>query len=63
MRLGEVAKVEIGPREQKRMFRTNGSLTTGFGIIKQSTANTVEVLDAVKTEVERVNRNCPATWS
>src|SRR5262245_46248815 len=59
VRLGEVAKVEVAPRENQRWFRTNGKTTTGFGIIKQSTANTVEVLDAVKREVERVNENLP----
>ncbi len=59
VRLGEVANVEIASRETNRIFRTNGSLTTGFGIIKQSTANTVEVLDAVKAEVEEVNADLP----
>ena len=59
IRLGEVANVEIASRETNRIFRTNGALTTGFGIIKQSTANTVEVLDAVKAEVEQVNADLP----
>ncbi|MFS8609626.1 MAG: efflux RND transporter permease subunit, partial [Gammaproteobacteria bacterium] len=59
VRLGEVADVEVGPRETKRLFRTNGATTTGFGIVKQSTANTVEVLDAVKAEVVRVNADLP----
>jgi multidrug efflux pump len=59
IRLGEVANVEIASRETNRIFRTNGSLTTGFGIIKQSTANTVEVLDAVKAEVAQVNADLP----
>jgi len=59
VRLGEVAIVEVASREQNRTFRTNGALTTGFGIIKQSTANTVSVLDAVKNEVERVNADLP----
>src|SRR5262252_6591855 len=59
VRLGEVANVVVESRETNRMFRTNGQLTTGFGIIKQSTANTVEVLDKVKAEVERVNNNLP----
>src|SRR5690606_8884060 len=53
------ATVEVGPRDQQRLFRTNGSITTGFGIIKQSTANTVEVLDAVKAEVRRLNEELP----
>jgi multidrug efflux pump len=63
VRLGEVATVEVGPRESQRLFRTNGSITTGFGIVKQSTANTVEVLDAVKAEVERVSNDLPEGMS
>jgi multidrug efflux pump len=59
VRLGEIANVSVESRETNRMFHTNGKLTTGFGIIKQSTANTVEVLDAVKAEVARVNRDLP----
>ncbi|HEY3518054.1 MAG TPA: efflux RND transporter permease subunit [Gammaproteobacteria bacterium] len=59
IRLAEVAKVEIASRETNRIFRTNGALTTGFGIIKASTANTVEVLDAVKAEVDQVNAELP----
>jgi multidrug efflux pump len=59
IRLGEVANVEIASRETNRIFRTNGALTTGFGIIKQSTANTVEVLDYVKREVDEVNSELP----
>ncbi|HVY67063.1 MAG TPA: efflux RND transporter permease subunit [Gammaproteobacteria bacterium] len=59
IRLGEVARVEVGSRETQRYFHTNGKTTTGFGIIKQSTANVVEVLDAVKAEVARVNRDLP----
>src|SRR5690606_23721439 len=63
VRLGEVATVELGPRETQRFFRTNGSTTTGFGIIKQSTANTVEVLDGVQAEVERLNGDLPEGMS
>ena len=59
IRLAEVAKVEIASRETNRIFRTNGALTTGFGIIKASTANTVEVLDDVKKEVDQVNAELP----
>ncbi len=59
VRLGEVAEVVVASRETSRTFRTNGKTTTGFGIIKQSTANTVEVLDGVKAEVDRVNADLP----
>ena len=59
VRLGEVADVEVGPRQTQRLFRTNAATTTGFGIVKQSTANTVDVLDGVKGEVDRLNSELP----
>jgi multidrug efflux pump len=59
IRLGEIADVEVAPRQLNRVFRTNAATTTGFGVIKQSTANTVEVLDGVVSEVERVNQDLP----
>ena len=55
IRLGEIARVEIGSRQLENSFRTNGATTTGFGVVKQSKANTVEVLDGVTFEVERLN--------
>jgi multidrug efflux pump len=59
IRLGEIADVEVAPRQLNQVFRTNAATTTGFGVIKQSTANTVEVLDGVVREVERVNQDLP----
>jgi multidrug efflux pump len=58
IRLGEIADVEIAPRDLNRVFRTNGATTTGFGIIKQSTANTVEVLDGVGAKSRASTRIC-----
>ena len=59
IRLGEVADVRVGPRDTRRVFRTNGLNTVGLGVTKQSTANTVEVLDAVKAEVRKINEDLP----
>lgn len=63
IRLGEVAKVEVAPRDNKSMFRGNGELQVGIGIIKQSTANTIEVARAVKSEVEKINATLPEDMS
>jgi len=59
IRLGEVAKVQVGPRDTRNIFRTNGLDTVGIGVTKQSTANTVDVLDAVKEEVRKINEDLP----
>ncbi len=43
VRLGDVARVEFGAEEDRSVFRGNGNDTVGIGIVKQSTANVVEV--------------------
>ncbi|MCC6202242.1 MAG: efflux RND transporter permease subunit [Gammaproteobacteria bacterium] len=59
VRLGEVATVEVAPSELRQVFRTNGETTVGMGIIKQSTANTITVLEEVKRVVAEINRGLP----
>ncbi len=63
VRLGEVAKVEVGPRTLRNVFRANGQNAVGIGIIKQSTANTLETLEGVKTEMTRIASTLPEGMS
>lgn len=63
MRLGEVADVAVGPRDTRTIFRTNFSDTVAFGIIKQSTANTVDVIDGVNEAIEAINSELPEGMS
>jgi multidrug efflux pump len=60
VRLGEVAKVELGSMDRRNLFRGNGKQQVGIGIVKQSTANTVTVAQAVRAEAERIQGNLPA---
>lgn len=60
IQLGEVADVNLGPRNRREAFRANQRTTVGIAIIKQSTANTLETLEAVKAEIARVNANLPS---
>ncbi len=60
IRLSEVAKVEVGPRETASDFRGNGRPRVGLGIIRQSTANTVQVAQQVLAELERLQVAVPA---
>lgn len=60
IRLGEVARVEVAPRDHRSIYRANGLPTVSIGIIKQSTANTLETLEQVKAEIERLNASLPA---
>lgn len=59
IRLGEVADVEIGPRNTRTIFRTNGKNSVGFGIVKQSKANTVEVISGLDQEMARISNQLP----
>jgi multidrug efflux pump len=59
IRLGEIAEVEIAPRFLRSEYRANGKMTVGFGITKQSKANSIEVLALVKKQVEKINASLP----
>ncbi|MCK5790819.1 MAG: efflux RND transporter permease subunit [Ketobacter sp.] len=63
VRLGDVARVERGTEETRILFRGNGIPQVGIGIIKQSTANTIEVARGAKRERERVNAMLPEHMS
>ncbi len=60
VRLGEVAHVEIGAEEVRNLTRYTGRRAIGLGVIKQSTANPLEVAAAVRSELEQLNRILPA---
>jgi multidrug efflux pump len=59
IRLGEVAEVEIGPSEHRVYFVGNGKTQVGLGIVKQSTANTLEVVRGVRKELNSLEAGLP----
>jgi multidrug efflux pump len=59
VRLGDVARVERGVVEDRLMFRGNGVPMVGIGVIKQSTANTIDVSHAAKELSTKLKRNLP----
>jgi multidrug efflux pump len=59
VKLGEVARVELGAAEDESEFRGNGVNMIGLGIVKQSKANTLEVARAVKQAIKRIEETLP----
>ena len=59
IRLGDVARVEKGVEEERTLFRGNGIPMVGIGIIKQSTANTIDVAREVRALSARLNTGLP----
>jgi len=59
VRLGDVARVERGTVDDRTTFRGNGEPMVGLGVVKQSTANTVDVAKAAKELAEQLNATLP----
>ena len=59
MRLGDVARVEIGPQLVRNMSRATGRTAIGLGLIKQSTANLLDVAREVRDELNETNKILP----
>ena len=59
VRLGEVAEVEIGPSTYRTELRGNAVSSIGLGIVKQSTANTLDVLRSTNAKALAVNAGLP----
>jgi len=60
VKLGDVAKIEIGPEETRQLFRGNGEEMIGLGILKQTEANLIKVTDGVKNEFVKIKNELPA---
>ncbi|MDO6620214.1 efflux RND transporter permease subunit [Shewanella sp. 6_MG-2023] len=60
VKLGDVAKVQIGSEEERIMFRGNTESMIGLGVSKQSTSNTLEVARAANALVDVINPTLPA---
>jgi multidrug efflux pump len=59
VRLGEVADVLLTAENEESEFRGDGKNLLGIGIIKQSKANTLEVVKAARAEMERIKPTLP----
>ncbi len=60
VRLGDVARVEVGPEDERKLVRYNGRPGIGVGVVKQSKANTLTVAEVVRAEAERIAGELPA---
>lgn len=57
--LGEVARVELGSANERSLYRGNGVDAVGIGIVKQSNANSLEVLRGAEALAERIRPTLP----
>jgi len=59
IRLADVGRADIGAEDDRNIVRVNGQPAVGLGIVKQSTANTLEVARAVKAELPKIEAGLP----
>jgi len=59
VRLSDVGRAEIGAQDDRNIVRVNGDAAVGLGVVKQSTANTLEVALAVREELPKINASLP----
>ena len=59
VRLRDIGRAEDGTQEKRSFARFNGTPAVGIGIQKQTGTNTVQVIDRVKEEVERIRKSLP----
>jgi len=59
VRLGDVAHVSVDAENDETMFKGNGKNMVGLGIIKQSKANTLEVVKNARAEMVRIKESLP----
>jgi multidrug efflux pump len=63
VRLGDVARVELGTLDDRILFRGNGVPQIGLGIVRQSTANLLDVTRAAKAEITALGPELPEGMS
>jgi multidrug efflux pump len=59
LRLGDIARVEEGPDDRRRDFRSNGQEQIGFALTRQSQANDLQISAGVKKAIAEINPTLP----
>ena len=59
MRLGDVGRAEFGPENERVNVRFNGRSAVALGVVKQATANPLDVSEAVRAELPAIEQDLP----
>jgi multidrug efflux pump len=60
VKLRDLARVELGPEEDRSALRYKGVPAVGVGIVRQSKSNLVEIADRVLAELPHIQEELPA---
>jgi multidrug efflux pump len=59
VRLGDLAKIEYGPVSERVIARFKGTPAGTLGIVKQATANPLDISRAARAEIAAINKTLP----
>jgi multidrug efflux pump len=59
VRVRDVAKVEVAPVSERVITRFRGMPAISLGVVRQSTANTLDLAVAVRREIAEINKTLP----
>ena len=59
IKLGDIARVELGAEDERSFFRFNGRPAVGLSLVRQSKSNLVEVADAVREALPSLQAALP----
>jgi len=59
VKLKDVAKVELGPEDERSIFRYNGDPAVAIGVVRQSKANLIEVAQRIREELPAIQQTLP----
>lgn len=59
VRIGDVARVEVGPQDERTSVRLNGRDTVSLGVIRQATANPLDLSASVRSLLDKVREDLP----
>ncbi len=59
VKIGDLAKVELAPEDDRSFFRFNGRPAVGLSLVRQSKANLVELADAVRAALPELQAALP----
>jgi len=54
-RIGDLAEVSFAPADATNFVRLDGRPIVGLGVVRQASSNTIEISEAIRASVERVN--------
>jgi multidrug efflux pump len=59
VKLGDIARVELGPEDERTLLRYKGVPSVAVAVVRQSKANLIEVADAIRAELPAIQAALP----